>query len=355
MKPIIFFRISKVALVLAFTLLAGILLNSCSCDREKKDYMRDIASNDMDSLKNIVVKIDRYEKDLFSIPEDSLKQGLVKMQDKYSFFYDADQLNDSMNLIVMQQYLKDPTIKSLYAEVMKQFSDISSLEMELTKMFRKVKYYLPDWEVPKVFTYVSGGDMQFPVKYADNTLVIALDMFLGEDFPIYAMWGVPDYVSNRMSNDYLIIACAHEIARAYIESMAVDPKTMLDYMVYNGKLLYFTDLVVENREDSVKIGYSAPQYFWAEKNQGNVWGFFIEHNLLYTTEFRDINKFIGEAPFTSAFSRNSAPRVGCFVGWQIVRAYMSRNKDIDVETVLKNTNSQEILNKSAYKPKKEEQ
>lgn len=355
MKPKIFFHISKVALVLAFTLFAGILLNSCSCDRDKKDYMREIGSNDMDSLKNIVVKIDRYEEDLFSIPKDSLKEGLDLMKDKYSFFYDAEQLDDSMNLLVMEQYLADPTIKSLYAEVIKQFKDISSVEMELTKMFRKIKYYLPKWKVPKVFTYVSGGDMQFPIKYADNTLVIALDMYLGKDFPIYGMWGVPDYIRNRMTQEYLIVDCAREIARAYIESMAVDPKTLLDYMIYEGKLLYFTDLVVENREDSVKIGYSAPQYFWANKNQGNVWGFFIEHNLLYTTEFREINKFIGEGPFTSVFSSTSAPRVGCFVGWQIVRAYMSKNKDIDVETVLKNINSQEILNKSGYKPKKEEQ
>ncbi len=355
MKPKIFFRISKVALILAFTLFVAILFDSCACFSEKKDYMRDIGQSQLDSLNSIVVKIDRYEKDLFAIPTDSLKEGLMKMKDKYSFFYDVDQLEDSMNLLVMKQYLEDATIKSLYAEVMKQYKDLSSLELELTKMFRKIKYYLPDWEVPQVFTYVSGGDMQFPVKYADNTLVIALDMYLGEDFPIYSMWGIPDYVSNRMTPDYLIVNCAREIARAYIESMAVDPKTLLDFMVYNGKLLYFTDLVVEDREDSIKIGYSAPQFYWADINQGNVWGFFIEHDLLYTTEYRDINKFIGEAPFTSAFSRTSAPRVGSFIGWQIVRAYMARNKDVDVETVLKNTNSQEILNKSAYKPKKEEQ
>ena len=355
MKQKIFFRISKVALTVVFMLFVVSLFNSCSCDREKKEYLREIGSGQLDSLGNIVVTIDRYEKDLFSIPEDSLQHGLEEMKEKYSFFYDEDQLKDSMSLIVMKQYLNDPTIKSLHAEVMKQYRDIRGLEMDLTRMFRKIKYYLPDWQVPKVYTYVSGGDIQFPIKYAENNLVIALDMYLGQDFPVYSMWGVPDYVTNRMTPEYLIVDCAREIARAYIESMAVEPKTLLDYMIYNGKLLYFSDLVVENREDSVKIGYSAPQYYWADKNQGNVWGFFIEHNLLYTTEFRDINKFIGEGPFTSAFSRTSAPRVGSFIGWQIVRAYMSRNKDINVETVLKNTNSQEVLNKSGYKPKKEEQ
>ena len=83
MKQKIFFRISKVAVVVAFVLSVGTMFNSCSCDREKKDYMREIGAGQMDSLGNIVVTIDRYEKDLFSIPEDSLQQGLEKMKEKF--------------------------------------------------------------------------------------------------------------------------------------------------------------------------------------------------------------------------------------------------------------------------------
>lgn len=341
--------------LLFFLFLGSVLFcfQSCKCDRDEKEYGREISSRDMDTLANISVKINRYEVDLFSIPLDSLKQGLIAMQDKYSFFYSAEQLNDTMNIISMRRYLTDGTIKSLHAEVMKQYADVVPIEKNLSTMFQKTKYYLKDWTVPKVFTYVSGGDMEYPVKYAEGNMVIALDMFLGSKFPIYSMWGIPEYMCSRMNPENLNVTCAREIARSFVDSIAAEPHTLLDYMIYEGKLLYFVDLTIDNREDSVKIGYTAPQFYWADKNQGNVWSFFIEHKLLYSTEFREINKFIGEAPFTSTFSRTSAPRIAHFIGWQIVRSYMAKNKNVGVKELLLNANSQEILNKSGYKPEKD--
>lgn len=330
------------------------IMSSCKCDRDKKEFDREVSDSKLDSLSFIKVSINRYEKDLFAIPVDSLKEGLISMQKKYTFFYSPEDLEDPMNIEYMKQYLKDPTILSLYRETMKQYPSLTWLESELTMTFRRIKYLIPSWNVPNVYTYISGGDIEYPVKYADNNLVIALDLFLGEKYPVYKMWGIPQYISNRMSKDYMVVKCATEICRAWLEKNSPAGKTMLDKMIFEGKLLYFTDVTVPDCADSVRIGYNGQQLYWAEKNQGNVWGFFIEKKLLHTTEMRDINKFIGEAPFTSAFSKTSAPRIGRFVGWQIVRAYMSKNKNVTFEQLLKNNNSQEILNKSGYKPEKEE-
>lgn len=354
MKQTNFFPLSFKLLLIIGLIISSTLMSSCKCDRDKKEFDREISDSKLDSLSFIKVSIDRYEKDLFSIPVDSLKEGLESLQEKYSFFYSPEDLNDPMNIAYMKQYLKDPTILSLYRETMKQYPSLSWLESELTMTFRRIKYLIPTWTVPKVYTYVSGGDIELPVKYADNNLVIALDLFLGEKYPVYKMWGIPQYISNRMTKDYLVLKCATEIGRAYLEKNSPAGKTMLDKMVYEGKLLYFSDVTVQGPADSIRIGYTGQQLYWAEKNQGNVWGFFIEKKLLHSTEMRDINKFIGEAPFTSAFSGTSAPRIGRYIGWHIVRAYMAKNKNVTFEQLLKNNNSQEILNKSGYKPEKEE-
>lgn len=346
-------RIEKIVFF-GLMIFASVFFTACSCNRDKKDYERDVAQSKLDSLAFIDVKIDRYEKDLFAIPIDSLKSGLTNISEKYSFFYSPEDLNDPMNILAMKQYRQDPTIMSLYNEVMKQYPSLAWLEMDMSMMFRRIKYFMPEWKIPKVYTYVSGGDIEFPVKYAENTIIIALDMFLGQKYPVYDMWGLPQYITNRMTKEHLLLSCATEIARAQLEQNGGKGKSLLDRIIYEGKLLYFSDIVTKDVPDSIKIGYSAPQFFWAEKNQGNVWGFFIEKKLLHTTEFKDINKFVGEAPFTSAFSKNSAPRIGRYIGWQIIRAYMSKNQKVSLSELLKNNNSQEILNKSGYKPEKAE-
>ncbi len=345
---------------LNFVLLAGCLLlmigvSSCGCNRDKDDeYGREVTQDQLDSLSNIKVSIIRYEKDLFTTSPDSLKAKLLQCKDKYKGFYSAEELEDPYNLLTMKQYISDPMIQSLYREVIKQYPSVAWLETDISVMFRRIKVLMPEWKVPVVYTYVSGGDIQYPVKYADDRLIIALDLFLGRNYPVYKMWGLPEYMTNRMTKDYVVLSTATEIGRAYVDRNAGRGKSMLEQMIYEGKLLYFTDVAIPDAPDSLRIGYTTQQLAWAEKNQGNVWSFFIEKKLLHTTEMKDINKFIGEAPFTSAFSKNSAPRIGRYIGWQIVRAYMAKNKDVTVPELLKNKNAQEILNKSGYKPKKEE-
>ncbi len=335
-------------------LLSAVFFASCSCNRDEKEYDREISESGLDSLNYIHVSILRYEKDLFAIPLDSLKEGMLAMKDKYSFFYTEELLNDPGNMLMLKSYLQDQTIQSMYRETMKQYPSLSWLEKELTLVFRRIKYLFPDWKVPKVYTYISSGDIAYPIKYAEDNLVIALDLFLGSKYPVYSMWGIPNYITNRMTKEYLVLSCATEIGRAMLDRNVNNGVTLLDYMIYEGKLLYFGDIIVPDKADSIRIGYSSQEIFWAEKNQGNVWSFFIEKKLLHTTEMREINKFIGEAPFTSAFSRNSAPRIGRYIGWQIVRSYMARNKKITLPDLLKNQKSQDILNKSGYKPEKTE-
>ena len=63
-------------------------------------------------------------------------------------------------------------------------------------------------------------------------------------------------------------------------------------------------------------------------------------------------KFTSEGPFTTALSKQSAPRIGYWVGWRIVKQYMQENPDVTLEQLMKETDAQELLKKSKYIPKK---
>ena len=244
MKYLKFFVIQLKLIVGSCMVMSMVFMSSCKCDRDKKDYNREVSESKLDSLSFIKVNINRYEKDLFAISPDSLKEGLSKIHDKYSFFYSLKDIEDPINIAYMKQYLNDPTIKSLYRETLKQYPSLSWLESDLTMVFRRIKYLIPSWTVPSVFTYISGGDIEYPIKYADNNLIIALDLFLGDSYPVYKMWGIPQYIANRMTKEYLVVKCSMEICRAWLEKNSPVGKSLLDKMIYEGKLLYFTDVTV---------------------------------------------------------------------------------------------------------------
>ena len=66
-----------------------------------------------------------------------------------------------------------------------------------------------------------------------------------------------------------------------------------------------------------------------------------------------IQKYLTEAPFTPGIGEKneSAPKLGIYIGWQIVKKYMKKNEDVSLQDLMKNANYQEILTRSKYKPK----
>ena len=63
-----------------------------------------------------------------------------------------------------------------------------------------------------------------------------------------------------------------------------------------------------------------------------------------------IRKYLNDAPFTAPVSQESPGRLGAWVGWQIVDAWMEKQKDISLSDLLKEHNYQKILNESGYQP-----
>jgi uncharacterized protein YjaZ len=101
------------------------------------------------------------------------------------------------------------------------------------------------------------------------------------------------------------------------------------------------------------MGYTPEQIKWCNENEGYIWRYFIEKELLYSDDQKLIPRFINMAPFSKFYLEidNETPgRVGSWVGWQIVRSYMENN-EVSLQQLL-NSNAKEIFEKSKYKPKK---
>ena len=91
---------------------------------------------------------------------------------------------------------------------------------------------------------------------------------------------------------------------------------------------------------------------WANENEYFVWTYFIENNILFNPDNNLINQFINDGPFSRFYleiDNDSSEMIGKYIGWQIVKSYMTNN-DVSLTQMLKNSPS-EIYNNSKYKPK----
>ena len=63
---------------------------------------------------------------------------------------------------------------------------------------------------------------------------------------------------------------------------------------------------------------------WCESNELQLWTHFLEEDLLYATNLRDIRKLVDYSPNSPGMPAEAPGRTANWTGWQIVKAYMKR-------------------------------
>jgi uncharacterized protein YjaZ len=293
--------------------------------------------------------IKRYEKALFELDKSNLKAELEAIRPGFSVFLGKGNFSQD-DISQISDFIADENNKSAFAEVLKKFPDLKDLNNRIKKAYENYSRETGVQFSPNTYTYISGYDFQYPIKYADTVMIIALDMYLGSDFDMYKKMGIPVYISSRYTPAHIIPDCLKEIAYPHIPEKK-GPYTLLDAMIEQGKLYHFVKKLSPDVPDHIVAGFSKDQLKWCTENESNLWQFIIENELLYSTDSKSMSMFMVDGPFTSSFSQDSPARTGAWLGWQIVNAYMKKNNT----PLLQMTgieDSREILEKSGYKPKK---
>lgn len=269
-------------------------------------------------------------------------EKLPELKRQYPYLFPA-QNHDS----IWVQKINDKDEQELYAETQKVFGDFSDQEEQLEDLFKHIKYYYPEFKSPKIITLLSNVDYESKVVYADSLLFVSLDVYLGKDSKIYESF--PGYIKQNFTKDHLIVDVANSITD--VQLLFSTDRTFVSRMVQQGKKMYLLDAYLPKVGDANKMGYTQEQIDWAEFNDEEVWKYFIQNKLLFSTEQELSRRFIENAPFSKFYQANdneTPGSIGVWFGWQIVRAYM-QNTNTSLQDMLK-TKNEEIFKKSKYKP-----
>ncbi len=293
--------------------------------------------------------IERYEKDLFAIDRNHFLEGIKAIQHKYEVFLGGKELTKN-NTVPLFNYISDTSLIRVNRDIQEQYKNIDFLTKELKKAFQYYLHYFPEAKVPEVYTYLSGFLFEQPIQISEQAMIIGLDLYLGENYPDYKKYGIPAYKSRRMVGEQISADCMKELSLLFLDHNFA-PKNFLDEIIQNAKSLYFIDAMLPEKADHLKIGFTEKQLQWCTQNERNIWGFFIDKQILYSANYELTRKFINDGPFTHAFSKDAPAGIGNWVGWQIIRAYMDNNPEISLQELLKENDAQKILKTSGYKPK----
>lgn len=325
--------------------LSVVILSGC----ERNNFNVDVADIDVN------LQINRFDIELFNLSGDSIFYAIPMMQTKYNdFFIDYNVKLIGVGLPDQREYFDNLSEfffycdqMDLYNEVLKVFpKNDDFIKNELTKAFKYYKYYFPNDTIPTINTCISGFNLS--TFTGTDYVGISLDKYLGKSYQPYSGM-FEGYLKRRMTKKMIPVDVMKVICTGkYPFNDSVN--TVLTNMIYQGRIQYFLDAMLPNTDDTLKWGYKYSQLKWAQEYEENIWEYMVAEEVLFSNKNMDIKTYTDEAPFTTPFMTNSAPRAGNFIGYKIVQDFMKNNEEYTLEQLLKITDYMFIYNNSYYQP-----
>lgn len=245
-------------------------------------------------------------------------------------------------------FRSDADIKKLYNDCQKTFSDVSDIEEELTWGFHRLQYFFPNIPTPKVYMHIAGYGES--IVSAPGILSADIDKYLGKDYDVYKSLFSP-YQAARMYPEKLTADYMTGWVRSELtEYKLMDDQRLLDYILYEGKILFLIQVLLPEESMENLSGFSSEQLDWCEINEKNMWETMLQLQHLYTKDVSVIAKYIREAPYTAYFSQTSPGRAAIWTGYKIVSAYMEKNPKETIQNLMLKTKAQDLLKGADYHP-----
>ena len=286
------------------------------------------------------VSVERFDQKFKNLDNKNLQQ--LKSEYEYLFpkkFTDEFWLKKSKDTLQLQ----------LVEEVDKVFPGNNSLETALVSFYKYLKYYYPQIEVPSIVTLISEVDYKNSIILRKNILLIGLDNYLGKNHFFYQ--DIDQYIRENFEPDQIL----PDIAEAYAKKIVARTKhrDFVSQMVLYGKRIYLMKKLLPQTSLEEIFGYTKRDLTWISQNESFVWRYFIDKNLLFSTDKKLLTRFIYPAPFSKFYleiDQQTPGKVGQYIGYEIVLSYMENN-DVSLQQLME-IDEKQIFNDSKYKPKK---
>lgn len=307
--------------------LLALLLASCNASSDPKQ----------EELPEVPFELIRFEALFFGNPSASLDS----IKSEFPYFFPS-QTPDS----VWVEKRINPLQQELYQATKTLFEGTLSFRIE--QVLRYIQYYFPEEKLPhKVTTLLSDVDYSFRAVDADSLLLISMDTYLGSDHPLYE--GIPAYIRKKLIPEHL----ESELIDAFAHRFVPKPenRSFLAQLIAEGKRLVLQDYIAPQISGIHHIQYTQEQWDWAIAHEEDVWRYFVDQELLFSTDESLHFRFLSPSPYSKFYSYldvDSPGRIGQWIGYRIVQAYRQRTNATLNELLV--APAQDILKKARYNP-----
>ena len=323
----------------------------CSCGSGKRKVP------DVSQVK-ISFSVQRFDRDLFALDTNHLPEELTRLQQKYPSFlndylFNILALPPQQDSISTQLRLFLHDYRPVYDSVQQHFTTLQPVEKEITQSLKLTRHYFPTAKLPEKLICFVGPIEGYGNVLTESGFAVGLQLYLGKDFSAYQMDYItqiyPRYQSKRFEPAYIPVNCMRNVVEDLYPYKS-GGRPLIEQMVELGKRLFVLDLLLPETPEHLKLGYTAEQLGGSYKHEAAIWNFFLQNELLYVADPALIRDYINDGPKTTALGEDSPGFIGQFTGWQIVKKWQEKHKELTPQQLMQ-TPAKQIFEEAKYKPR----
>ena len=305
------------------------------------------ACNSNNKVSNVQVDTDFVRFD--SLYCNVLDSNFTALRQQFEPYF-----NPSVSDTIFIQKKNHPSYQRLCQEL-QSIAEMYDIKSDLIDVLKYLKYY-SGVELDSVVFLNSDFDHKTPVLLVERTLMLASDMYIGEQHQVYRARSLPDYLVRTYNTSHVASKVAkHLVSKLVVPKLSRLP-TFVDKMIWHGKQMYFARQLVPHVADSLFWETEAKKVKFVNQNMRTIWNFWIEKNMLYSKSSDLDRRFLDLAPFSKFYAnidRLTPSGIGKIIGFKIVESYVEHNGVSD-EELLDFLNTEipalQFLQQSNFKP-----
>jgi len=294
----------------------------------------------------VELTLQRIDQEIFQAKSSTEIEKILEKNESFAnLFLDAGEYPNTKVLAEqIFKLFKNPSIDTLFQESQNAFNNLDQIIAELEDALGRLKVYFPQAPEPIIQTVVTG--LYKDLIITNEEVIIGMDFFIGKNAS-YPPQQIPEYILKRYTTEHLSANIIQFISSQFVQQSSGE--TMLAEMIDHGKSYYLLSKLLPCTPENILIGYTEEEWQDAFENDAIIWANFVENEILFETSHEVKQKFLGERPNVYEIGEKCPGRIGRWLGWQIVNAYVDKT-GVSVQTLLAEKDANKIFRLSEYKP-----
>ena len=160
-------------------------------------------------------------------------------------------------------FFQDSTLQMIVSDAESQYANMDDINQQLNKAFFNLKGHLPDMPLPQVYAQIGALDQSIVI--GNQSIGISLDKYLGEDYPLYKKFYSASQLK-AMSRSYIVPDCLSFYLLSLYPMPDFEQRSQIDRDLHIGKIMWVCNQALECKFFRSKYINMVDNYMKRNKN-----------------------------------------------------------------------------------------